>query len=126
MVLSAVLHQTWSQSQQHVWYFGNQKIDFTQSQLHIENIPSMGNITPQFVSDGAHDEYGRMVMNIVDDKVYNKFGGLIDYLESDLYSTPENVIIPLSGINMQVHHFEHLQLQWRKYYYLFKCCRPCC
>lgn len=94
MVLSAVLHQTWSQSQQHVWYFGNQKIDFTQSPLHIENIPSMGNITPQFVSDGAHDEYGRMVMNIVDDKVYNKFGGLIDYLESDLYSTPENVIIP--------------------------------
>jgi hypothetical protein len=94
MVLSAVLHQTWSQSQQHVWYFGNQKIDFTQSPLQIENIPSMGNITPQFVSDGAHDEYGRMVMNIVDDKVYNKFGGLIDYLESDLYSTPENVIIP--------------------------------
>ena len=94
MVLSAVLHQTWSQSQQHVWYFGNQKIDFTQPTLHIENVPSMGNITPQFVSDGAHDEYGRMVMNIVDDKVYNKFGGLIDYLESDLYSTPENVIIP--------------------------------
>jgi len=94
MVLSAVLQQTWSQSQQHVWYFGNQKIDFTQPTLHIENIPSMGNITPQFLSDGAHDEYGRMVMNIVDDKVYNKFGGLIDYLESDLYSTPENVIIP--------------------------------
>lgn len=94
LVLSAALHQTWSQSQQHVWYFGNQKIDFTQPTLHIENIPSMGNITPQFLSDGAHDEYGRMVMNIVDDKVYNKFGGLIDYLESDLYSTPENVIIP--------------------------------
>jgi hypothetical protein len=78
MVLSAVLHQTWSQSQQHVWYFGNQKIDFTQPALHIEEIPNMGNVNPQFLSDGAHNEQGKMVMNIADDKVYNSVGGLIE------------------------------------------------
>jgi uncharacterized protein YutD len=36
-------------------------------------------------------------MNIVDDKVYNSVGGLIGYLDSDLFSTPENVIIPFPG-----------------------------
>jgi hypothetical protein len=97
MVLSAVLQQTWSQSQQHVWYFGNQKIDFTKPTLQIEEIPNMGNITPQFLSDGVHNEQGKMVMNIVDDKVYNSVGGLIGYLDSDLFSTPENVIIPFPG-----------------------------
>ncbi len=97
LVLSTALHQTWSQSQQHVWYFGNQKIDFTQPTLHIEEIPNMGNINPQFLSDGAHNEQGKMVMNIVDDKVYNSVGGLIGYLDSDLFSTPENVIIPFPG-----------------------------
>jgi hypothetical protein len=97
LVLSTALQQTWSQSQQHVWYFGNQKIDFTKPTLQIEEIPNMGNITPQFLSDGAHNEQGKMVMNIVDDKVYNSVGGLIGYLDSDLFSTPENVIIPFPG-----------------------------
>lgn len=97
LVLSTALQQTWSQSQQHVWYFGNQKIDFTKPTLQIEEIPNMGNITPQFLSDGVHNEQGKMVMNIVDDKVYNSVGGLIGYLDSDLFSTPENVIIPFPG-----------------------------
>ena len=57
LVLSAVLQQTWSQSQQHVWYFGNQKIDFTKPLQDIEPelIPEMSNITPQFANDGVHD-----------------------------------------------------------------------
>lgn len=96
LVLSAVLQQTWSQSQQHVWYFGNQKIDFTKPLQDIEPelIPEMSNITPQFANDGVHDQQGRMVMNITDDKIYNKFGENIFDLDVSDYSSPENVIIP--------------------------------
>ena len=96
LVLSAVLQQTWSQSQQHVWYFGNQKIDFTKPLQDIEPelIPEMSNITPQFANDGVHDQQGRMVMNISDDKIYNKFGENIFDLDVSDYSSPENVIIP--------------------------------
>jgi hypothetical protein len=56
--------------------FGNQKIDFTKPLQDIEPelIPEMSNITPQFANDGVHDQQGRMVMNITDDKIYNKFG----------------------------------------------------
>jgi hypothetical protein len=94
LVLSAVLQQTWSQSQQHVWYFGNQKIDFDVSPLAITQNPSMGAIIPTYANDGAHDQQGRMVLNITDDKVYNKFGNLIGTLDVNDYSSPENVIIP--------------------------------
>ena len=94
LVLSAVLQQIWSQSQQHVWYFGNQKIDFDASSLEITENPSMGAVTPTYANDGAHDQQGRMVINITDDKVYNKFGNLIGTLDVNDYSSPENVIIP--------------------------------
>ena len=96
LVVSAALQRTWSQSQQHVWYFGNQKIDFTKPLQNIEPelIPEMSNITPQFANDGVHDQQGRMVMNITDDKIYNKFGETIFDLDVNDYSSPENVIVP--------------------------------
>lgn len=96
MVLSAVLHQTWSQTQQHVSYFGNLKIDWDKAPQDIqpEPIPQMLNIIPQYANDGAHDEFGRMVLNITDDVVYNKFGEAFGSLNVNEYSSPESVIIP--------------------------------
>lgn len=94
LVLSAVLQQTWSQSQQHVWYFGNQQIDFDVSPLAITENSSMGSITPTYANDGVHDQQGRMVMNITDNKVYNKFGNIIGDLDVNDFCSPENVIVP--------------------------------
>ena len=44
LVLSAVLHRTWSQSQQHVWFLKDQNIDFTQG-----STPVISPIQNQFV-----------------------------------------------------------------------------
>jgi hypothetical protein len=96
LVLSTALQQTWSQTQQHVSYFGNLKIDWNKAPLDIEPevITEMSNIIPQYANDGAHDEFGRMVLNITDDVVYNKFGEAFGSLNVNYGSSPENVIIP--------------------------------
>lgn len=109
MVLSAVLHQTWSQSQQHVWFLKDQNIDFTQGSNPVispmqnqfgtspnEDLPETGN--------GIHDINGERILSVNNSEVYSRYGyiGTLDHYESPVF---DPWIVPKPGSSCQYYIF---------------------
>lgn len=109
MVLSAVLHQTWSQSQQHVWFLKDQNIDFTQGSNPVispmqnqfgtspnEDLPETGN--------GVHDINGERILSVNNSEVYSRYGyiGTLDHFE---YAAFDPWIVPKPGSSCQYYIF---------------------
>ena len=95
LVLSAVLQQTWSQSQQHVWYFGNQQIDFSDGNVpDTNNLPNMGNAVPQYFSDGIHNLNNEMLFSFSDSELHNRNGYYVDDIPDDFFQDPPPMIVP--------------------------------
>ena len=95
LVLSAVLHRTWSQSQQHVWYFGNQQIDFSNGTSPIlSNLPNMGNSVPEHFSDGIHNLNNEMLFSFSDYEFHDRNGQYVDEIPNAFYQDPPPMIVP--------------------------------
>jgi hypothetical protein len=95
LVLSAVLHRTWSQSQQHVWYFGNQQIDFSNGTSPIlSNLPNMGNSVPEHFSDGIHNLNNEMLFSFSDGEFHDRNGQYVDEIPNAFYQDPPPMIVP--------------------------------
>lgn len=98
LVLSAVLQQTWSQSQQHVWYFGNQQIDFSDGISHVRSsLPNMGDAVPQYFSDGIHNLNNEMLFSFTDSELHNRNGYYVDDIPDDFFQDPPPMIVPFPG-----------------------------
>jgi hypothetical protein len=98
LVLSAVLQQTWSQSQQHVWYFGNQQIDFSDGVEPVKSfLPNMGNSVPQYFSDGIHNLNNEMLFSFSDSELHDRNGYYVDDIPDDFFQDPPPMIVPFPG-----------------------------
>jgi len=98
LVLSAVLQQTWSQSQQHVWYFGNQQIDFSNGNIpDTNNLPNMGNAVPEHFSDGIHNLNNEMLFSFSDYEFHDRNGQYVDEIPDAFYQDPPPMIVPFPG-----------------------------
>jgi hypothetical protein len=101
LVLSAVLHRTWSQSQQHVWFLKDQNIDFTQG-----STPVISPIQNQFgtspyedyfeTGNAVHDLNGERILSVNNSNVYSRYGaiGNLDHFE---YPVFDPWIVPKPG-----------------------------
>lgn len=95
LVLSAVLQQTWSQSQQHVWYFGNQQIDFSDGiNPELSSLPNMGNAVPEHFSDGIHNLNNEMLFSFSDYEFHDRNGQYVDEIPDAFYQDPPPMIVP--------------------------------
>jgi hypothetical protein len=98
LVLSAVLQRTWSQSQQHVWYFGDQQIDFSDGVEPVKSfLPNMGNSVPQYFSDGIHNFNNEMLFSFSDGQLHDRNGYYVDDIPDDFFQDPPPMIVPFPG-----------------------------
>lgn len=101
MVLSAVLHQTWSQSQQHVWFLKDQNIDFTQGATPvISPIQNQFGTSPEEdlaeTGNAVHDLNGERILSVNNYDVYSRYGyiGSLNHYETPVF---DPWIVPKPG-----------------------------
>jgi|GEM_PF-1444789 len=86
-----------AQVQQHVWYLPEQQARFTSATPVVSTPP----FSPSgyLESNGVHDAAGNMIMKVVEGVVYNRYNGVIGYLQNynNRGYTPELAIIPVKG-----------------------------